>query len=216
LFFAFLALNWAVETIVIYPGEQRTTKGFYQPNAMNRLVLLIITLYCANCYAQQTSIHNKVQFKIVEYINGNVYREKLTTVDTVDLTKRKMDLYFLREHFNTPYYLPHQFINNKYKNETIVDTLNYRGDKNFSTIQIKTFKYDSLSRVVNYSDSSCPVCNYLSYEYKVTYNQRGQVEAIVSSANERKSYKIYYDSNGNIKQLDYLLFDKLDMQIIMQ
>jgi hypothetical protein len=183
---------------------------------MNRLTLFIATLCSINCYAQQTTAHKKIQFKIVEYFDGKVLKEKLAPVDTVDLTQNKVDLYFLKRHFNIPNNLPEQFVNSKYKSETIVDSVTYKEDKDFKTNQEKTFKYDSLSRVINYTNSSCYRCNYLPYEYKVAYNRRGQVETLVSAADVGEKYKIYYDRSGNIKQLDRLVFDKLAMQIIMR
>ncbi len=188
----------------------------FKAEPMNRLTLLITTLYCVNCYGQQNTAHKKIQFKIVEYYDGRILKEKLAPVDTVDLTQSKIDLFFLNKHFNIPSYLPDQFVNAKYKSVTITDTVIYKEDKDFKTNWEKTFKYDSLSRVVNYTNSSCYRCNYLPYNYKVAYNHQGQVETLVSSADVGEKYKIYYDRNGNIKQLDRLVFDKLAMQIIMR
>jgi hypothetical protein len=158
----------------------------------------------------------KIKFEVIYYVNGNLYQK--TLIDTIDLAGSKVDLYFFKKHFDIPYHLPEKFIDHKYKSETITRWANGVAEKDLQTNWKLTFTYDNLSRVVNYTYSSCVACNDLPRSYDVTYNKLGLVAMITSVSNLgiEETYKIYYDAKGSVKQLDLMVFDKLDKQIIRQ
>ncbi|WP_295668208.1 hypothetical protein [uncultured Mucilaginibacter sp.] len=178
---------------------------------MKLLTLTALIFLSLDSYGQKDSAAKDIRFKIVEYINGNLYRKRIEAIDTVGLMGKTIDLYFYRKHFYIPYYLPDQFVDRRYKNETII-----KSDSNASAVikKIISFTYDSLSRIVSYSNSGCIICNYLPYSYHFSYNQAGKIKRITSIINTKEKFKIYYDKKGNIQRLDYLMFDKLDTQII--
>ncbi|HWZ02100.1 MAG TPA: hypothetical protein VNX40_00745 [Mucilaginibacter sp.] len=181
---------------------------------MKLLILTALIFLSLNSYGQKDIVGKNIHFKIVEYIKGSFYRERIESVDTSGLAGNKIDLYFFRKYFYRPYYMPDRFINSKYKSETVTIWVNGKEDTTSRTNWKQTFTYDSLSRVVKYTSSSCFVCNFLPYSYNVSYNKSGQVMTIVNSTNFKETFKIYYDGNVDVKQLDHLIFGKLDERII--
>jgi hypothetical protein len=76
----------------------------------------------------------------------------------------------------------------------------------------KSFIYDSLSRLVLFSYSGCPVCSQFNYDYKVEYNIEDKPETIINlNGNDR--YEITYDKNGEVKELKCYFFNKVYRKI---
>ncbi len=183
---------------------------------MTRLAVIILTLCFLKSYGQRDTTRAKIQFKIIQYsFDRKKYMTQLKAADTISLPGNKIDLCFFRQHFYIPYYLPDEFINRKYKSETITRWANGKVDTgDFKTNWKETFTYDSLSRVVNYSNSSCMACNYIKYSYDVTYNKIGQVIMLSATNGISQAFRIFYDRKGNIRELDSIGAGKLEERII--
>lgn len=163
--------------------------------------------FCSYAQTESTKI-----FKKTEYINGNFYRELF---DTINLVNEKIDIYFFKNHFYTPYYLPDKFVDKRYKNQKITIWRDPKGKKNHEKNWENTFIYDSLNRVINFTYSSCIICNSFPYNYTVIYNSNGQVYQIANSINEQDGFKFYYNSKDEVERFEKYLFKKLETLITL-
>jgi hypothetical protein len=175
------------------------------------LILTILVLRSVIGLGQLSSVRHQIQFKIIEYVVGTFYSKKVQTVDTIGLGAKKIDLFFFKKYFDSPYYLPKKFVDLTHKNFKMVVPY---GEQNADYKGQKTFTYDSLSRIVKYTNSSCVICSFMPYTYDVSYNSGGEVKTISSEDNLSDSYNIFYDHDGNIWRIDCLLLNKLEKQII--
>src|ERR1700680_2846949 len=82
-------------------------------NTMKQLPLLIMTFSFISSYGQIKVV--KI-FQKTEYVSGDFYKR---LYDTIKLKKENIDIYFFRNHFYIPYYLPDKFIDKRYKNKTV-------------------------------------------------------------------------------------------------
>ena len=150
-------------------------------------------------------------FRRTEYINGNFYR---VLFDTLEVPKGKVDVYFFKYHFYTPYSLPNKFIDLRYKNKKISIWADPKSKKDYQNNWENTCTYDSVGRVTSFTYSGCFKCNSLPYHYTVTYNSKGQVYEIANSLNERDVFKFYYNLKGDIEKFEKYIYGKLDTSII--
>jgi hypothetical protein len=176
---------------------------------MRQLLIAILTFICFGSSGQteQTKI-----FKTIEYINGNFYRQSF---DTVKISNEKIDIYFLKHHFYSPYYLPVKFIDKQYRNQKISIWGDPKGKKDYKLNYENTYAYDSLGRLINFTYSGCFVCSSFPYSYRVTYNSEGQVEQIFNLTNVKDGFKFYYNAKGDIVQFEKFLQDKLETVIAL-
>ena len=177
---------------------------------MKQLLIIVATLFFNHSYAQ---VEVKRIFHKATYINGSIYNE---LDDTIKINNEKIDIYFFKDHFYSPYNLPYKFVDKKHKNRIISVWAYKKTRKNFAINYENTYKYDNLGRVINYTYSGCLVCSNLPYSYNVTYNSIGQVESIKEATNGGYSYKFYYDQNDNITKFEHFLFSNLLTKIILQ
>ncbi len=168
---------------------------------MRQFVILILTLFFVSSYGQTKPII----FKTTDFINGSFYRD---VYDTIHMKNEKIDIYFLNAIFLEPRHLPPNLIDKKYKNETIKIW-----NDNEHRLWINTYTYDSLSRITDFTYSSCTICSSMAYEYKVIYNSAGQVEKIYNIGVMKDKYKFYYNNKGNIQRLEKYNFDDLNLRI---
>lgn len=175
---------------------------------MKSLLIAILTLGFLNSSAQR--VRFKV-FKKTEYINGNFYREMYDTITSVD---EKLDIYFLKRHFYSPYYLPDKFVDKQKRNKKISIWRDPNGKKDQQNWE-NVFTYDNLGRVISYSYSGCFICSDLPYNYNVTYNANGLVAQITETKNMVDKFKFYYDGQGVIVKFEKYLIDKLEQVIVL-
>jgi hypothetical protein len=153
-----------------------------------------------SCYAQKVPTIQKV-FKTTTYINGIFYRTKNDTINIVD---EHLSLPLFKRHFHKPSALPENLIDNKYKNQTVT-IWNYESPKSNIEKQAnwhKTYTYDSLSRIVNFTYSPCLVCSQSPYNYSVKYNSLGQIEQVINNESVKESYLMSYNTLGRIYRLE--------------
>lgn len=176
---------------------------------MRPLLIIIMTLsvVCSSTQTKQFKI-----FKTTEYINGNFYRK---TRDTLKVASEKIDIYFFKRHFDSPYYLPEKFIDKRYRNQKISVWADPKHKKDYQRNWENSYTFDSLGRVTKYAYSGCMVCSSFPYIYTVTYNSDGQVERIFNTTNERDSFTFFYNDKGNIIKFEKYLFDKLETVIVL-
>ncbi|WP_299213631.1 hypothetical protein [uncultured Aquimarina sp.] len=160
--------------------------------------VLFIFVFITSIVFGQT---NTREFEIRTDISGIEYRKQ---IKSVELGTEKMDIKFMREHFYIPYYIPMEFVNKKYSNETIVIWNNENGKKDYTENWTNSYTYDTLSRITEYSYSGCISCSSMPYNYKVTYNLKGQVVELKNTIAEKESFEFKYDENGNIKEMKSL------------
>ena len=148
----------------------------------------------------------------MEYINGNFYRQ---LYDTIKIVNEQIDIYFLKRHFYSPYYLPDKFIDRQKRSQKISVWRDQKGKKDFQQNWENIYTYDSLGRVINYSYSGCVICSNVPYNYRVTYNSKGQVAHIADLKNLIDSFKFFYDNKGEIMKFEKYLEDKLEIEIML-
>lgn len=66
---------------------------------MRPLILTTLIFLSLNSYGQKDTARARIQFKIIEYVNGNIYRKTLEAVDASGLAGNKIDLYFFKKQF---------------------------------------------------------------------------------------------------------------------
>lgn len=153
--------------------------------------LLLILAFHFSSYGQSILSRNVV-LRTTQYINGNSYRQRL---DTIKSSNEIIDALFIKHHSGILYHLPEAIVDKSHKNKTITE-------RNDAINRTKLFTYDSLSRLVNFSNSSCVVCSDLPYNYKITYNVIGKIETITSNGFGVYSYKFQYDEKANLRELN--------------
>jgi len=178
-------------------------------NIIKQLPLLIMIFSFISSYGQ-TEIA-KI-FQKIEYVDGDFYKQ---LYDTIKLKKENIDIYFFRNHFYTPYYLPDRFIDKQYKNKTVSIWRDANAKKDYRSNWENTYTYDSLSRVTNYTYSGCIICSNMPYNYIVTYNSSGQVDVIKNTISEKDSYRFYYNNTGDLIQFEKYSSDLLETRIIV-
>lgn len=131
----------------------------------NRIILLL--LLSSTCgYTQTDSLY----FSVSSYhLDGKLYR---TDTVSVKNTKKALDIYFYKEHFNMFYGLPKKLIRKEYKNQEIVECSNPNDDKaNWSD----SYTYDAQGRLIEYSYSSCDICSQFPWGYTLIYDKHNNV-----------------------------------------
>jgi hypothetical protein len=140
-------------------------------------------------------------------------KEKSIQVDTI------LGLEFYRKNFYRPYHFPKYFIDSKYKSETIEIWNDTTKTKDFNSNWTFSYTYDSLSRVTDYNYSGCLICGQLPYRIQITYDNTNRPYTFqVRHSFDRKElaneeYVFAYDDKGNIVQIKFFRFGKLDEQI---
>lgn len=140
-------------------------------------------------------------------------------------TEQKVDLNFYRENFHIPYFFPSEFINPKFKNETVVKWNNEEGDKDYMQNWTYTYTYDEYSRVVKYEYSGCFVCSQLPYEVQIKYDENNRPIELIKSYMTSKElnpltnnptlteFRIEYNEKDEVKKLLSFQSDKLIQRI---
>jgi hypothetical protein len=177
----------------------------------NTMQLLIIAIAIFLAFSSSAQTEKFKIFKKTEYSNNNFYTQ---TYDTIKLTQEPIDIYFFRKHFHFPYYLPDKFIDERLKHRTTSVWRDPNGKKDDKNNWQNTYTYDSLGRVTSYTYSGCFVCSNFPYNYRVTYNKKGQVEQLNETINSIESFKFYYDNKGDIIKLEKYLLDKLETEVV--
>ena len=171
---------------------------------------LLITILTLSFFTSYTQIGKQNIFQKTDYLSGNFYRQ---TNDTIPVSSKRIDIFLFKKHFYIPYYLPQEFVNIKYRNQTISTWRDSNAKKDFQQNWENTYTYDSLGRVINYTYSSCLICSSTPYNYSVIYNIKGQIEQISNTVNEKRRFKFYYNDENDIVKLEVFLFDKLETVI---
>lgn len=153
--------------------------------------ILILSLFSFQAYSQQDSI------RIVEYEYPVGYeRNPYKTYYHFEKEEGKIDIHYLKENIGLTLALPESFIDSRYKNERVVmgnknDSLSYKWPQ-------KTFKYDSLSRLISFSYSGCTSCSISPYHFYVIYNSKNEIIELVNRMNGFERHIIRYNKSGNI------------------
>jgi hypothetical protein len=137
--------------------------------------------------------------------DGLVLSKKDIHIDNYNGT---IDIYFYAKNFHF-LSLPDKFVDNRYHNDTIL-IWSYKGDKMQQSS--KSFIYDSISRLVLFSYSGCPVCSQSKYDYKVEYDFKDN-PVIINNLNGNDRYEIIYDKKGEVKELKSYFLNKLYQKI---
>jgi hypothetical protein len=184
-------------------------------NTMTKLITtILLTLIFLTAFGQ-TNVAT-IKFKHTYYnLDGQIsdVKEKTIQVDTI------LGLEFYKKNFYRPYYFPKQFIDKKFKNETSEKWNDSTKAKDFNSNWTYTYFYDSLSRVTNYNYSGCLICGQLPYRIQITYDNKNRpltFEVRHSFDKKEPANELYvfaYDNEGNIIQINFFRFGKLDEQI---
>ena len=172
---------------------------------MKPFFVFVLMLYCSAVFAQNTK--RAYSFKAITYNNdGSVWN---TRTELIKDTATIYDLYFIAKNFySIP--LPTSFSSNVYKSQT-VETSNGTGQ----TKQVQTLVYDEFGRVISFGVSGCKEC---SHQFDVHYDVNNQVNVMTGasgSLSSDKKYEIQYYPNGDVKQIDYFVKEKLSVQILL-
>jgi len=140
-------------------------------------------------------------------------KEKTIQVDSI------LSLEFYRKNFYRPYHFPKQFVDKKFKNETVEIWNDTIKSKDFTSNWTYSYTYDSLSRVTDYNYSGCLICGMLPFRIQITYDNKHRPTTFqLRRSLDRKEianeeYVFTYDDKVNIIQIKFLRFGKLEEQI---
>ena len=152
-------------------------------------------------------------FKETEYVNGSFYRALYDTIKKVE--NKRIDIYFLKDVFYSPYYLPAKFLDTNFRSKTVSIWRFPERKKDLHSNWENTYVYDSLGRVTNYGYSGCFICSQIPYRYVVSYDSSGRVVEIKEIFNGMENYRFHYSDDGDIIQFDKYLVGKLETRIIL-
>lgn len=183
---------------------------------MKTFLTLLLLPFCFGCFAQKIISTVKVLKTSTYAPDGTLWPIDPVQMDTVKTSSVKLDIHYFLSRSHSYIIVPDSFVNTRYKSETAEVQYGKPDDK---TMNFKTyFTYDSLSRITNYGKTQCMVCDFLGYEYNVHYNSAGQIDEIagaVHTQSQNRRCKLYYNSNGDIKQLDNYIDGKLSTRVIL-
>ncbi|MCX6236125.1 MAG: hypothetical protein NTY07_00980 [Bacteroidia bacterium] len=187
---------------------------------MKTTLTILISVILLN-FSCKESKDNRL-FKTTYFnLEGEVYKTVIDTITLIDT----LDITFYSKHFYKPYYYPKKFIDKRYKDETLVVWLDSTKEKKFYSNWTITYKYDSLSRVIEYGYSGCFICSQLAYKYIISYDNKNRPirmtdrPTLIKTDNESKSktfsreFVFLYDDKENIIQIQEYVFGKLTEQI---
>lgn len=162
----------------------------------------------------------KLKFEII-----NLKAFDSIKIETIEKRKDEvLDIFFYKKHFQTPYHLPNNFFNSKFKNETYTFWNNGKEDLEHKLNWSYSYQYDNFSRLISYSYSGCLVCSQLPYIYKVEYDKKGNVRKIYNetdindvmpSLNSQYPPKIFseyiftYNNKNQLIDLKEKVFNKI-------
>jgi hypothetical protein len=172
---------------------------------------------------------NNVIFK-TSYFDDEQSIQK-TKVDTIKHSGI-IDIDFYRKHFFMPYNYPRPFINEQYKDTTIVKWSNENIEKDYFSNWTFTYVYDSLSRVIYYEYSGCLVCSQSPYFISIYYDTQnrpvriynnfpitkvisdlGKSRIEINKEDSVENFEFVYNSYGEITQMKYYKYGILNMSI---
>jgi hypothetical protein len=170
---------------------------------------LVLTLLCLSSFAQKAK--RAFSFKAITYNkDGSVWNIRTELIKDTAII---YDLYFVAKNFySIP--LPTSFSSNGYKSQKI----EISSDGNAQTKRVQNLVYDEYGRVISFGISGCVVCADRGYQYDLHYDVNNQVDTITGapgSLDSDKKYSIYYNPNGDVKQIDYFIAGKLSVQILL-
>ena len=182
------------------------------------IVLISIILLSFSCKERKDNRLFKTTYFDSEGLEYKTVIDTIPFCDTLDLT-------FYSKHFYKPYYYPEKFIDKRYKDETIVVWADSTKERKFYSNWTITYRYDSLSRVIEYAYSGCFICNQIPYTYIISYNKKnrpvrmenrptlGKPNENLKSKPSTEEFVFLYDENDNIIRIQEYLFGKLIEQI---
>lgn len=136
---------------------------------MKRVFIFFFVLKFIFSFSQR-----KIKFEII----NNLQIDSIKTVIIEKEENENLNVFFYKKHFQTPYHLPNNFFNSKFKNETYTFWNNGKEDLEHKLNWSYSYQYDNFSRLISYSYSGCLVCSQLPYIYKVEYDEKGNVRKI--------------------------------------
>jgi hypothetical protein len=179
---------------------------------MRFTLTLLFTALCLTCFAQKAPA--KV-YKVITYLYPNDKPWRVTT-DTIKEADVKEGYIAVIRHFATSITIPDSLYDPKHKGETV--NILHGPPDNAKLHYTNSRTYDSLSRVISYSHSTCMVCNFMGYTYNVHYNTSGLIDEISGAENtisQLSKCNISYSANGEIKQIDYIEKGTMRKQITL-
>lgn len=160
------------------------------------------------------------------YFNVNNWVVK-TKIDTLKWDK-KLDLSFYKKYFNKPDNFPAEFINTKFRDDTLTVWNDSTKEMSFISNWTYTYVFDSLSRVSRYIFSTCIECKVYPFNYIIFYDEhnrpvRMENRQSIRLKNERleidknappdQEFIFSYDEFGNIVQVKCNIDGHKDMII---
>jgi len=182
------------------------------------LILLLISIgFIITC--TNSEWNNKQTTKVKLEKNQDTLQFKVTLqygvseVETI-VHLGKLDFDFYRKYFYVPYYYPEKMVDTNFKNDTITTWSDTTKVGNFYNNWSQIIIYDSFSRVISYSYSSCILCSELAYDYHFFYNQQNQVIKMTKNhINDNDFIEFKYDTYGNIVNLKIFRGSELEKEI---
>lgn len=174
---------------------------------MNSIKLFISLIIINSAFGQKYEL----EFNVIQFdTSGKIFNKHVKSIKS---DTDSLDLFFYERYFSYPYDLPDKFHDEKYKNDTIVIWNDPTGKRQEFESSHFTYVYDSLSRIVLFSFSSCGVCSKSQYKYEVTYNKMGQITQLEDSSFRKNEFRFKYNSEGNIVKLSRYFDNKRIMTI---
>jgi len=183
---------------------------------MKKTITILQILFSLTMYGQD---EKKIMFKTLYFnLESKVVRTEIDTIACSGI----LGIDFYRNKFYTPYHYPRPFINKKYRNETIVVWSDTTVIKDYNKNWTYTYKFDSLSRVIEYKYSGCFICSQLPYNFQILYDNKNRPNRIINKYSEDaiskgqkpdEEFIFLYDEKDNIIQLRHFTQGNIDKQI---
>ena len=163
---------------------------------MRQFPIVILIIISIGCLGQTNQLR---VFETTEYMKGSPFMQKF---DTVKAENRLIDIYFFKNHFHIPYYLPETLIDKQYKNQTISKWRDSTSEKDLKQNWENKYTYDNFGRIIKFTYSGCIICSNLPYNYNVTYNLKGQIEQITETLYSNESFRLHYNDRGGLVKIE--------------
>jgi len=136
---------------------------------MKKILTTFILLFSISFFGQMNG--KNVDFTVKNFDgNGKLLKTEIEKL----IVEETLNLKFYRKHFYIPYYFPKGFINESYKDTTIIIWNDSLKEKDFKTNWTYTTVYDKNSRAVVYIYSGCVFCSQFPFIVNVYYDDKNR------------------------------------------
>ncbi|MFC4632943.1 hypothetical protein ACFO3O_03435 [Dokdonia ponticola] len=134
-------------------------------------LIVFFSIVFISCFGYSQS--DSLYFSVTSYYTGT----ELYKTDTISIknTKKTLDVYFYKEHFNQFYGLPKKLVRKKYKNQEIVEWAFNDKPKEFKKNWSHSYTYDAQGKLIEYEYSGCVICSQFPWGFSLVYDENNTI-----------------------------------------